>query len=264
MGEVRSVCYRELTREEIGEIAPRATAVLPVAAIEQHGPHLPVWVDALVAERLALAAGERIADSAPVVICPTVSFGASHHHLVFPGALSLSRDTLLRVLADLTDSLVSSGFRSIFILNCHGGNEEVVRMAARELVLRHSLAVGAGSYWTIAWESLIDGGAGDVGRVPGHAGGFETSLMLALEPELVRRERLPSSHGGVVSGPPVEPTGLPLTLHSGSWKAADGYSDDASRASGEHGERFFEGIVNRLADHLLRFHRRALGEADVQ
>ena len=76
---------RTLTRTEIGELAPRATVVLPVAATEQHGPHLPVWVDTLVGERVAAAAAERLAEQAPVLVCPVMPFGASNHHLNLPG-----------------------------------------------------------------------------------------------------------------------------------------------------------------------------------
>lgn len=247
---------RTLTRTEIGELAPRATVVLPVAATEQHGPHLPVWVDTLVGERIAIAAAERIAEQAPLLVCPVLPYGASHHHLIYPGALSLSTDTLLRVLTDLVDSLVAGGFRRIFLLNSHGGNEEVVRLAARELALRHPVLAGAASYWTLAWQGLIEeGDALAVGRVPGHAGGFETSVVLALEPELVRRELLPLPRRGPGIRSRDDPAGRPMVQRHGSWQESDGYSDDAADASAERGAELFELIVREVATELLRFHQ---------
>lgn len=254
-----TVELRRLTRTEIGERAPQATVVLPVAATEQHGPHLPVWVDTVVGERIAAAAAERLADQADVLVCPTMHFGASNHHLIYPGALSLSTDTLIRVLTELTDSLVSSGFRRIFVLNSHGGNEEVIRLVARELALRHDVVAGAASYWTLAWQAMIDeGGALEIGRVPGHAGGFETSMMLALEPELVRRELLPLPRRGSGERSRDEPAGRPMIQRHGSWRASDGYSDDAADAAAEHGARLFELIVREVAAGLLSFHRQPL------
>ncbi len=250
---------RTLTRTEIGELAPRATVVLPVAATEQHGPHLPVWVDTLVGERVATAAAERLAEQAPVLVCPTMPFGASNHHLIFPGALSLSTDTLIRVLTELTDSLVTSGFRRILLINSHGGNEEVIRLAARELALRHPVLAGTASYWTLAWQAMIEeGDALEVGRVPGHAGGFETSMVMALEPELVRREQLPLLREGRGDRTRTDPAGRPMNQCHGSWKESDGYSDDATDASAEHGARPFELIVREVAVELLRFHRQPL------
>jgi creatinine amidohydrolase len=247
---------RTLTRTEIGDLAPRATAVLPVAAIEQHGPHLPVWVDTMVGERIAGAAAERIGDRGPVLVCPVMPFGASHHHLIYPGALSLSTDTLLRVLSDLVDSLVASGFRRIFLLNSHGGNEEVVRLTARELALRHPVVAGAASYWTLAWKAMIDeGDALAIGRVPGHAGGFETSLALALAPDLVRRDLLPLPRRGPGLRTPIDPAGQPMVQRHGSWRGSDGYSDDASDASAERGAALFELIVREVAAALLAFHQ---------
>jgi creatinine amidohydrolase len=247
--------FARLTRTEVGRIAPGATAVLGVAAIEQHGLHLPVSVDARVAEHLMAAAAEVAGREIDVVSCPILAFGASHHHLVFPGALSLSTDTLLRVLADLGDALVSSGFRRVFVLNGHGGNDEVVRLAARELALRHDVIAGAASYWTVAWSALErDGRAFGLGRVPGHAGGFETSLMLALDPEAVREAELPPRRDDAAPAS-ADPAGRPLVHRHGSWSAIDGYSDDARAADRETGVALLELIAKEVASTLVAFHR---------
>jgi creatinine amidohydrolase len=251
--------FHSMTRDEIGGCALGSTALLPVAATEQHGPHLPVCVDTLVAERLATAVAERASPEASIIVCPTVTFGASHHHLVFPGALSLSSDTLLRVLRDLTDSLVSSGFRRVFLLNAHGGNEEVVRLAARELALRHDVLAGAASYTTLAWEAMAsDRATFRFGRTPGHAGGFETSLMLFLAPELVRSDMLPLPGRGAGEWTDADPAGKPLIHRHGSWRAIDGVSDDAREASAERGQRLFDLIVAHTCDVLKQFHLKPL------
>lgn len=259
-----SFLFQELTREEIGRWAPEATAVLPVAAIEQHGPHLPVDVDRLLMEKIAYAAGKIAAKRIPMLLCPVIAYGASEHHLIYPGTMSLSTDTLLKMLKELTDSLVSSGFRRIYLLNGHGGNEEVVRLAARELALRHPVASAAASYWTVAWSDLENSGmTSDLGLVPGHAGGFETSLMMALQPETVREDLLPLPELPVhaqnqASKSISDPSSGPLIQRHGSWKANDGYSDTAGKVNAEKGKQLLQIIAEKVANELERFHNISL------
>lgn len=256
-----SLLFHELNREEIGKWAPDTTVILPVAAIEQHGPHLPVLTDSLLVETISLAAADKASVEIPVLVCPVVTYGSSHHHLIYPGAMSLSSSTLLQVLHELTNSLVSSGFRRIFLLNSHGGNEECIRLAARELALRHPVNAGAASYWTIAWESIVnDGQAASLGIVPGHAGGFETSLMLAMRPELVRSELLPLPNRRTIPAIPKDPSAGPLIQRHGSWKAIDGYSDDAGSASAEKGRKLLDIISHSVAAEWVRFHHQELFE----
>lgn len=251
-----SLLFQELNRDEIGKWAPDATVILPVAAIEQHGPHLPVWTDSLLAESITLQAAARASEEIPILVCPVVTYGSSHHHLIYPGAMSLSNDTLIGVLRDLTDSLVSSGFRRIYLINAHGGNEECVRLAARELALRHPVIAGAVSYWTIAWDQIVqEGQAGSLGIVPGHAGGFETSLLLALRPDLVRTELLPLPSLRTIPPTPRDPSTGPLIQRHGSWAEIDGYSDNAGSANTESGRKLLEIISRTLAAEFVRFHQ---------
>jgi creatinine amidohydrolase len=255
----RSLHFHELTRTEIGQWAPDATVVLPVAAIEQHGPHLPVLVDSLIAENISFAAATQASQHIPILVCPVVTYGASHHHLIYPGAMSLSTGTLIQVLYELADSLVSSGCRRIYLLNSHGGNEECVRLAARELALRHPVVAGAASYWTIAWEAIVqEGRAASLGILPGHAGGFETSLMLAMRPDLVRTDLLPLPNRRPLPTTPRDPAIGPLIQRHGSWAAIDGYSDDAGLASADSGKLLLEMISRTVAEELVRFHHQTL------
>jgi creatinine amidohydrolase len=110
----------ELTREEARAVAPDTLLVLPVGATEQHGPHLPVGVDAYTVTHIARVAAAEVAGQLPVLVAPTLPFGSSHHHLPFGGTLSLGTETYYRVLADLAESLVAGGFRRIFIHRAFG------------------------------------------------------------------------------------------------------------------------------------------------
>src|SRR5262245_57960406 len=147
--------FEELTREELRSIAPDALVILPVGAVEQHGPHLPVGTDYFVVERIARAAATELAKDIPALVAPTMPFGSSHHHFPFGGTLSLSTETYYRVLYDLAESLIVDGFRRIFMLNGHGGNHELIQLVARDLALKHAAHLAAASYWTIAWDALV-------------------------------------------------------------------------------------------------------------
>ena len=113
--------YGELTSSALGKIARKTIAVLPLAAVEQHGTHLPVITDTAIADEL----GRRVEKALPksLVLLPTLWCGSSHHHKGFPGALSLRSETYIHVLCDLVECLIETGFNRIFLLNCHGGNQ---------------------------------------------------------------------------------------------------------------------------------------------
>lgn len=241
----------ELTREEIHQAAPRTTVIIPVAATEQHGPHLPLLVDRLLTETLAGRAAEVAAGQVPVLVTPVVAFGSSHHHQVF-GALSLSSETLSRVLMDLGLSLVRMGFRSLFFLNGHGGNDDIIRQTCRDLAVTWPVRTAAASYWTLAADALASLDAGRTGHVPGHAGGFETSLMLALDPELVRTDRYPAD-GGFPPG--ARGAGGLFVQQHGVWASSGGYSEPPVHADAELGGRMLDAITEAVAASVVRFHR---------
>jgi creatinine amidohydrolase len=114
--------------------------------------------------------------------------------------------------------------------------------------------VGAGSYWTTAWEQLTAAGAGKIGRLPGHAGAFETSLIAALRPELVREPR-PERELGPPSGPLMPADPYRTEIH-GFWKSIDGYSDSPARGSRDEGERFLAAAIAGVAEGLASFYAR--------
>lgn len=188
--------YAELTSPEIGRLAPDHVAVLPIAAIEQHGAHLAVDTDTTIATEL----GRRVEAALPdkVLLLPSLWAGSSHHHLKFPGTLSVSSDTYIRVLCDLIESLLAAGCRRVFLLNGHGGNQTPFNEALYRVALTHRDDrprpwVGAQNYWSLAAPELAAQDFMDSPRLT-HACEYETSLMLALRPasakmELARGER---------------------------------------------------------------------------
>ncbi len=117
----------------------KVVAVLPVAAIEQHGPHLPVGVDMLINEGYLAAAVKRIPDDMPVLILPIQAIGKSNEHIEYPGTLTFSLETVIRAWTEIGDSVARTGCRKLIFMNSHGGNVPVIDAVARELRVRHRM-----------------------------------------------------------------------------------------------------------------------------
>jgi len=232
--------WPELSRTQLREVLPDALVVVPIGAIEQHGPHLPTWTDTLIVSTLV---GRAAGNDDRYVVTPAVAFGASDHHLPFGGTLSMSVETLHAVLLDLVRSIAADGGQRIAFVNGHGGNRGVCRSAAAAASTRYDLSVAYLDYWSL-WQP-----SAGAPRWPGHAGQFETSLARAIRPDLVRpvphRDPTPS---------PIESDGW--DVHSGqSWLGIDGYTDDPAAASAEDGEKWLVELVAALADRLAELAR---------
>lgn len=244
--------FAELNREQL-RAANDALVVLPIGATEQHGPHLPTGTDFFTIQAVAEESAQIASAEIPVLVTPALPFGSSDHHLMYGGTLSLSTETYYRVLRELVESLVTDGFRRIFLLNGHGGNHELAELAARDVALRREANIAAGSYWGIAWDGLIAVGGHHGRRLPGHAGDFETSLMLALRPDL-QPGPLPHRDDQEDTDPRVRVAPYRAELH-GFWKSINGYTDSPDQATAQNGKRFFEAITNEVAKALIAFYR---------
>lgn len=178
--------YGELTSPQLATRAPELTAVLPLAAMEQHGDHLPVYTDAAIADEIARRVEEALAEK--IVMLPTLWCGSSHHHKGFAGTVSLSSETYVLVLMELIESLIHTGFRRIFLLNCHGGNQTPFAEALYRLNLKYQGEgepwIAAASYWNLAAKELAAQTFMESPRLT-HACEYETSLMMALRLDLV-------------------------------------------------------------------------------
>jgi creatinine amidohydrolase len=247
----RVLLFDELTRTALRQLAADALFVWPVGATEQHGPHLPVGTDAFHVERVTQDATAIAARDIPVVLVPLLPFGSSPHHLPFGGTMSLATETYYRVVLELAESLVTGGVRRLFIVNGHGGNHELVQLVARDLALRHDVDVAAGSWWAMAWDSLVEVGAHETGRFPGHSGAFETSLLMAMRPELVtsplpRRDEPGSTDPRRFGGP------YRAERH-GFWQRIEGYTDSPALGDADRGRLYLDVAAKSVAEQLVAF-----------
>jgi len=180
--------FGERTWKEIEGLTDRV-AVLPLASCEQHGHHLPVLTDTMICREIVSQAEAELGDVA--VFLPTLWVGASNHHRAFPGTVSLSNDVYKQVVVDMLESLIGGGFRRIFLLNAHGGNQNPGRAAVYDVQLRHKdkpdLWLAFGDWMGIASKQIAELKDLEQKGVS-HACELETSMILRLRPELVKME----------------------------------------------------------------------------
>ncbi len=186
---LRTKFWAELSWTEFSEAdMANVIAVLPVAAIEQHGPHLPVGVDTYIMEGYLRRAIERIPTELPVLVLPIQAVCKSNEHLGFPGTLTLSAETVIRTWTEIGESVFRAGCRKLVIVNSHGGNIPPLDIVARELRVRLGMLVVVASWSRFGYP---DGLYPAEERMHGiHAGEAETSLMMAFRPDLVRLDKI--------------------------------------------------------------------------
>jgi creatinine amidohydrolase len=218
--------------------------VLPCGAIEQHGPHLPCSVDSVIASGVIGKALERLPADVHAYAMAPITYGKSEEHLHFPGTMTLTGTTLLSTVVEIGESVYRSGFRKLLLANGHGGQPQVLEMAARELRLRH------GDFVVVPHgvSRLPNASSRQVSerekRLSMHAGHSETALMLALAPDTVRMDR------AVANFPPEFP--IKLLSADGrpacAWASRDfgpsGVIGDPTTATQEQGLE----ILSTLAD----------------
>ena len=252
-----TVLFAEMTREQIRTLAPTALAILPTASIEQHGPHLAVSTDTVLCTTVAQLSAERAAAQIPVVVTPTLVYGNSHHHFPFPGVLSLTSENYYLAVTDVVEGLIKSGFRTILILNGHGGNTDSNRVVGLDIanLRNHPVTIAAAAYWDVARPAIVAQGLMAGERIPGHAGRFETALMLAIRPDLVFADGLAQTEDVSQKelGLMVPLTGATVQIH-GAWGAGPGYTDEPAAATAEEGKAMLAIIVEEVAGLLVNFY----------
>ena len=184
--------WADLCTRDFARLDPaRTIAVLPVAATEQHGPHLPLSVDTVLADGIVAASLPHLPADLSVLFLPTQAVGLSPEHARFPGTLTLKAETVLRLWTDIGESVAAAGVRKLLLFNSHGGQVSVLDLVARDLRARLNLLVYSCSWFTLP---LHDAQGQDLNalfsaeehRFGIHGGDIETSMMLALAPARVQ------------------------------------------------------------------------------
>ncbi|MBF5007529.1 creatininase family protein [Diaphorobacter caeni] len=184
------VSAHDFAAAQTNGLAAQTIAVLPVAAVEQHGPHLPLSVDATLLEGVIAAALPQIDARIPVLFLPPQNIGFSTEHTSYPGTLTLSPATLIALWTELGACVARAGIRKLLLLNGHGGQVSVMDIVARELRVRHGLMVYSSSWFSLPLPDEVSAQfSAHEHRFGIHAGQIETSMMLHLAPETVHMER---------------------------------------------------------------------------
>jgi creatinine amidohydrolase len=187
--------WADLCTRDFAQLDPaRTIAVLPVAATEQHGPHLPLSVDSVLADGIVDASLPHLAPELSVLFLPTQAVGLSPEHARFPGTLTLKTETVLRLWTDIGESVAAAGVRKLLLFNSHGGQVSVLDLVARDLRARLNLLVYSCSWFNLP---LHDAQGQDLNalfsaeehRFGIHGGEIETSMMLALAPQRVQMDQ---------------------------------------------------------------------------
>jgi creatinine amidohydrolase len=234
--------FADLTWPLLGDVSRDRTLVLaPVAACEQHSRHLPTFTDTLLVT--AVAEGVERQMAAAVLLLPTLWLGASAHHLRFGATLSAEVDTHVTLLGDLLVPLLNDGYQRLLVLNGHGGNTDTIHLALRRLRPRYPSRLLAGAdYWDLAAAEFAALAEGPL-KTMGHACEFETSMILAIRPDLVRLAEVrddPPTDDPVLRGLYLAEDMRQRTDHG-----AVGYPE---RASPEKGRALLDAAVRRTSE----------------
>lgn len=234
----------ELTWQDVGALSREMVVLVPTGSLEQHGPHLPLFTDSLIATAVAQGVERNLQED--VLLTPTLWMGASGHHLAFPGTISASFEAYEGAITSLVESLLPHGFRKFYFLNGHGGNTEPNGVALRKLKARFGTALfGHLGYFALITDeiaSILDGPAKDMR----HACEAEASLIMHLHPDLVRIDKLRDD--GLKTEPPLK--GVVLHFDEFTEEGSLGY---ATLATKEKGAKIFEAAVSASTIEIQRF-----------
>lgn len=242
--------WRKLRAEQLREQARRdAIVILPVASIEQHGPHLPVEVDSILGETVAACTAEKLqAAGVPVLVLPVLWTGLSEHHMSFGGTITLDNATFALVVEGVVKSVLRHGFRRIVLLNAHGGNENALRTIADDLTPKYGVPILQFTYWYAAAQAI----AKILETQPGlsHACEAETSMMMAVRPDLVARDRIPLAKSNTTPNvADLVGEGVYMWRSIGS-RSSSGVLGNPEAATAEKGAALFDAVSTALAAKL--------------
>lgn len=241
-----------LTTEDVAALDSEQTVVMfPIAAMEQHGPHLPIGTDTLILQAILDRTLELIDEETPLLVTPVIPVGKSNEHMPFPGTLTFAYQTLMAVVTDICGSIARHGFNKVVIFNAHGGNTEILTSLSRDLRDKFNIKVFVIDWWfTNFWADIL----AELQESPRdgvfHACELETSIMMAAYPHLVKADR-------IAAGFPPEQLRRnnyvtifgPVTM---GWLTPDitpsGVIGDPTKATPEKGKAFIEFGARKLIE----------------
>jgi len=232
--------------------------LLPLGAIEQHGPHLAVATDTDIVTAIATYAETLLPDY--ILLCPTLAFGSSNHHLAFGGTISVSPDLYTQLIVEIVESFLKNGFTKIVLLNGHGGNITPVKQALSILSNRYDATlnptIALATYWELAGK-IFAGESPMESPALSHACEYETSLMLHLFPgkvlmENVQRAARPESNG-YIAWEDDEPYNGVVVVKQTEFVSGNGSSGEPQLATKEKGQHLFEHAAKAVVDFLNSF-----------
>lgn len=255
--DLPSKFWADLSSRHFSQLASSAVinqtvAVLPVAAIEQHGPHLPVSVDTTLVNGVIDAALPHLPDSLPVLFMPTQQVGKSNEHIRYPGTLTLSAQTLISVWTELGACVARAGIKKLLLFNSHGGQVSVMDIVARDLRTAHDLIVFSSNWYTLPLgEEVMNLFTPAEHRFGIHAGDMETSMMLALREKYVDMKQAQHFHTQAEERAKNYPLLGNGTTAKMGWQIQDynpyGAAGDASLATAAKGHAVIDAAGLQLA-----------------
>jgi creatinine amidohydrolase len=246
-----SVLWRELPAARLRDLAAAgALVLLPVASTEQHGPHLATGVDDILCSDICRRVAEAlVAAGKPAVVAPTLWCGLAEHHVAFGGSFTVSLPTYHALLRDLCGSILRAGFRQILIVNGHGGNMSALAALTVDLTRELDAPIATTTYFLAAQEAFA--AILEDQRSVLHACEAETSMMMAVRPDLVDASRLPEAIGQGADSPAAVLSPMLNRWRSFRELSETGVLGDARRADPDKGARLIQAIVDGMASRLL-------------
>ncbi len=245
-----------LSWTQITELPDRENTVivLPTGATEQHGPHLPCAVDTVISAGVVGHALARLPEAVPAYAMAPITYGKSEEHLHFPGTMTLSGETLLATMNEIGESVYRAGFRKLLIVNGHGGQPQVMEIAARELRLRHGDFIVVPSFtWRVphvAGQYLSEREK----KLAMHAGHAETALMLALAPDTVRMDHAVTNYPPEFPSKLLSPDGRPACAWSARDFGPSGVIGDPLPATAAQGQAILDSLADSWSQTITELH----------
>ena len=238
----------EMTSPEVDALPRDIVVLIPIASCEQHSIHLPVFTDSMIGGEVARRVHERIPDD--VLVLPVQWLGYSQHHIRYPGTVSAISETHLLLMMDIVASMVGHGFQKILVQNSHGGNSSGISVLLQRLMERYPEGE-VEFYFRWAWASgdKLDE-IREPGRGSGHAGETETSMVMAMRPDLVRTDKLDAD--GERDGMRVPGV---ASYYRFDQRTRHGGVGDPRVASAEKGERMLDASAEEVAAQVLEIRK---------